>query len=52
MQSLCVAGKALQDSLMGGSSLDLFRWEVDNVEIWTLDEEEVLPYIVPRYDAS
>ena len=52
VQSLCIAGKALQDSLMGGSSLDQFKWEMDNIEIWNLDEEEVLPYMAPYHGAS
>jgi hypothetical protein len=51
VRSLCVAGKAFQDSLMGGS-LEQLKWEVENVDIWTLAEEEVLHYITPCHKTS
>ncbi|KJK74039.1 hypothetical protein H634G_10663 [Metarhizium anisopliae BRIP 53293] len=45
-QTMCAAGEAFEDSLTGGS-LAQFRWEAENVDIWSLPEEEILPYMAP-----
>lgn len=45
-QTMCAAGEAFEDSLTGGSLVQ-FRWEAENVDIWSLPEEEILPYMAP-----